>query len=187
VGSTEVERVKVRGACERKGGPRRAEVKLHIGFAAFQAGPEATPRFPASTLFAGSPLKRHRHEHVHPSQQVVLGDAIFQSELVEQTATITPLPPHHRSPPLTPIDQPPESRFAAALIFRQHRPIREVVRRYGRRVICNPRSAAHHWPGNRIQYSSDSGPRRRHGLRETASSASIPRRIGSSRSSRVNS
>jgi hypothetical protein len=40
--------------------------------------------------------KRYRHEHVHAAQQMVLGDPIFQPELVEQTALIAPLPPHHR-------------------------------------------------------------------------------------------
>ena len=60
--------------------------------------------------------ERHRHEHVHPPQQVVLGDAIFEPELVEQPALIAPLPPHHR-PALRcrSIDQPPESRFAGLL------------------------------------------------------------------------
>jgi hypothetical protein len=46
---------------------------------------------------------------------VVLGDAIFEPELVEQTPLITPLPTHHRPPPLPMINQPPESRFAASL------------------------------------------------------------------------
>src|SRR5512138_3711093 len=57
----------------------------------------------------------HRHEHIHSPQQVVLGDAIFEPELVEQTPLITPLPTHHRPPPLPMINQPPESRFAASL------------------------------------------------------------------------
>ena len=39
----------------------------------------------------------HRcHEHVHAAQQVVLRDAIFEPELVEQRALIPPLAPHHR-------------------------------------------------------------------------------------------
>jgi hypothetical protein len=59
--------------------------------------------------------ERRRHEHVHPPQQVVLGYAIFQPELVEQPALIAPLPTHHHPPPLLPIDQPPESRFAGLL------------------------------------------------------------------------
>jgi hypothetical protein len=46
---------------------------------------------------------------------VVLGYAIFQPELVEQPALIAPLPTHHHPPPLLPIDQPPESRFAGLL------------------------------------------------------------------------
>ena len=40
--------------------------------------------------------KRSRHEHVHPAQQVVLRDAIFEPELVEQTPLIAPPPTHHR-------------------------------------------------------------------------------------------
>src|SRR5215813_15227964 len=40
--------------------------------------------------------ERHRHKHVDATQQVVLGDPIFQPELVEQAALIPPLPPHHR-------------------------------------------------------------------------------------------
>ena len=39
--------------------------------------------------------KRDRHEHVDPTQQMVLGNAIFEPELVEQTALIPLLPPHH--------------------------------------------------------------------------------------------
>ena len=44
----------------------------------------------------------HRHKHVHPPQQVVLGNAIIEPELVEQTPLIPPLPM---------INQPPESWF----------------------------------------------------------------------------
>ena len=40
--------------------------------------------------------ERHCREYVDPSQQVVLGDPIFEPELVEQPALIPPLPPHHR-------------------------------------------------------------------------------------------
>jgi len=56
-----------------------------------------------------------RAEHVHPPQKVVLRDAIFEPELVEQPTLVPPLPPHHRPPPLPQIDQPPESRFVAFL------------------------------------------------------------------------
>src|SRR6187200_1681820 len=38
----------------------------------------------------------HCREHIDPSQQMVLGDAIFKPELVEQPALIPPLPPHRR-------------------------------------------------------------------------------------------
>jgi hypothetical protein len=40
--------------------------------------------------------ERHRHKHVHATQQVVRGDPIFEPELVEQAGLIPPLPPHHR-------------------------------------------------------------------------------------------
>jgi len=40
--------------------------------------------------------QRHRHEHVHAAQQVVLRDAIFKPELVKQAALISPLSTHHR-------------------------------------------------------------------------------------------
>ena len=40
--------------------------------------------------------ERHRHKHVHPPQQMVLGDAIFEAKLVEQAALITSQSPHHR-------------------------------------------------------------------------------------------
>src|SRR5262245_20745552 len=59
--------------------------------------------------------ERHRNEHVHAPQEVVLRDAILQPKLVEQPALIAPLPPHPRPSPLPPINQPPESRFAALL------------------------------------------------------------------------
>jgi hypothetical protein len=58
-------------------------------------------RRPADVAVVGLELlvqvgESHRHEHVHPSQQMVLGDAIFEPKLIEQTALIAPLPPHHR-------------------------------------------------------------------------------------------
>ena len=46
---------------------------------------------------------------------MILRDAIFEPELVEQTPLIPPLPTHHRPPPLPMINQTPESRFAASL------------------------------------------------------------------------
>ena len=69
--------------------------------------------------------ERCRHEYVHPAQQVVLGDAIFELELVEQTALIAPLPPHH--PPSS--DAADQSaigitvRGLSQALFRQHLPI----------------------------------------------------------------
>ncbi len=59
--------------------------------------------------------ERHRHEHVHAAQQVVLGDAVFQPKLVEQPALIPPCRPSSPRPPLPIINQPAESRFAGLL------------------------------------------------------------------------
>jgi hypothetical protein len=60
--------------------------------------------------------ERDRHENIDTTQQVVLGNAAFEPKLVEQTAPIAPLPPHHR-PALRCrlINQPPESQFAGSL------------------------------------------------------------------------
>ena len=41
--------------------------------------------------------QRRGHEHIDEAQQVVLGDAIVEAELVEQPALIASPPPHHRA------------------------------------------------------------------------------------------
>jgi len=64
-----------------------------------------------------------RHEHVHAAQQVVLGDAIFELELVEQTALVPLLPPHHRRAPAA-ANQSASGNTVRGLsqaLFRQHR------------------------------------------------------------------
>jgi hypothetical protein len=68
--------------------------------------------------------ERHCREHIDPSQQMVLGDAIFEPELVEQPALIPPLPPHHR-PALRAADQSATGitvRRPSQALYRQHRP-----------------------------------------------------------------
>ena len=90
--------------------------------------------------------ERHRHEHVDPAQQMVLGNAIFEPELVEQPALIPPLPPHHRPALRLPIiNQPPESRFGghSQALYRQHR--------------SRP-AAAHHARESAARFSISDGP-----------------------------
>jgi PncC family amidohydrolase len=59
---------------------------------------------------------RIRAMYVHAAQQVVLGDATFEPELVEQTALVPLLPPHHRRAPAA------ADQSAIGNTVRQHRP-----------------------------------------------------------------
>src|SRR6478609_2034836 len=67
--------------------------------------------------------ERNSHENVHAPQQVALGDAIFQPELVEQTTLMPSLPPHHRPVPVAD-DQSATGitvRRPSQALFRHHR------------------------------------------------------------------
>jgi hypothetical protein len=72
--------------------------------------------------------ERNRHENVHAPQQVALGDAIFQPELVEQTTLMPSLPPHHRPVPVAD-DQSATGitvRRPSQALFRHHRPNSDI-------------------------------------------------------------
>src|SRR3990170_5687429 len=90
-------------------------------------------RRPADVAVVGFELlvqvrERRRDEHVHPAQQVVLRDAIFEPKLIEQLALIPPPPTHHGPPLLTTISSKNgiTVRRASQGLYRQHRPIPDL-------------------------------------------------------------
>jgi hypothetical protein len=56
-----------------------------------------------------------RHNHVDPSQKMVLRNAIVEAELVEQLALVPPPPTHHRPALRHRSPQQTESPFDATL------------------------------------------------------------------------
>jgi hypothetical protein len=67
--------------------------------------------------------ERRRHNHVDPSQKMVLRNAIIEAERVEQPALIPPLPPPSSPSPPSPIPSADgiTVRRRSQRLYRQHR------------------------------------------------------------------